>query len=335
MKVAHLTVVTPGRCGLYETTRELVAGLRAQGVDSRLVDPTREKNKLHPAGTEDRGALFGSMDWALQADVISNHSGYDNTPVEKTKQPVVHIAHGRPRSSFISEAKGSTPIYSYWYQKSKDPRFAAVVTFWPEHVPYLQVMMPGKKVVAVQSSVDLDAWNIDGPSGYGFHDKKGKINLVMTDAFRDDIDPFVPLNAAALFAREVPGTKIHVYAKPQKSKGWDAIIRRIQDDGNMGEVCGWTKGLANVYRAASALLTPQDIDTRSVREAMACGCPVVRVRDLNPGWKDGLVAGLMLDRKGVRRVAEIKFNPVNTVKQFKAVLDAVPIAERKALLRAV
>jgi glycosyltransferase involved in cell wall biosynthesis len=323
IKVAHMTVVTPGRCGLYETTRELVANLRAQGVDSRLVDPTRDKNKLHPSGDGDRGALFGSMEWALGADVIANHSGYDNTPLEKTAQPVIHIAHGRPRSSFLSEAKGSTPIYSYWYQRSKDRRFAAIVTFWPQHAPYLQVMFPEHPIHVVQSSVDLKAWTPDGPAGYQFHGKRGKINIVLTDAWRDDIDPFEPLHAAALFAREVKGTKIHVYAKPAGAqKGWSAVLKRIQDDGNLGELQGWTLGLANVYRAASFLLTPQVIDTRSVREAMACGCPVVRMPNLE-GWRQRMLQGLMSDRNGVRVVAEAEFDPVKTARQFKQVIDAV------------
>ncbi len=324
MRVAHMTVVTPGRCGLYETTRELVANLRALGVDSRLVDPTREKNTLYPKGEDDRGAVLADMEWALGADLIANHSGYDNTPIEKTDQPVIHVAHGRPRSSFLSEAKGSTPIYSYWYQRNKDPRFAAIVTFWPQHAPYLETMFPGKAVHVVQSSVDLAAWNIDGPKGYGFHGKKGKVNIVCTDAFRDDVDPFVPLHAAALFAREMPGTKVHVYAKPESAnKGWSALLRRIQDDGNLGEVCGWTIGLANVYRAASFLLTAQDIDTRSVRESMACGCPVVRMPNLDPGWKDKMLTGLLTDRQGVRMVAEHLFDPQVTAQQFLRVLTSV------------
>jgi glycosyltransferase involved in cell wall biosynthesis len=332
MRVAHMTVVTPGRCGLYETTRELVANLRALGIDSRLVDPTKEKNKLYPQGEDDRGALFADMDWALGADLIANHSGYDKTPVEKTNQPVVHVAHGRPRSSFLSEAKGSTPIYSYWYQRNQDPRFAAIVTFWPQHAPYLETMFPGKPVHVVQSSVDLTAWTLDGPSGYGFHGKKGKVNIVCTDAFRDDVDPFVPLHAAALFAREMPGTKVHVYAKPSTAtKGWNAILKRIQDDGNLGEVCGWTLGLANVYRAASFLLTAQEIDTRSVRESMACGCPVVRMPNLDPGWKDKMLTGLMTDRAGVRMVAEHLFDPKQTAQQFARVLSCVmPKAAMKA-----
>ena len=55
MKVAHLAIITPRKCGLYETTRELVKGLREIGVDSRLVDPAPARNPIMWKGTEDRG----------------------------------------------------------------------------------------------------------------------------------------------------------------------------------------------------------------------------------------------------------------------------------------
>ena len=72
MRVAHMVVITPGRCGLYETTRELVAGLFRAGVDSRMVDPTKETNKLHPGGDNDRCAPIADMEWALKADIIAD-----------------------------------------------------------------------------------------------------------------------------------------------------------------------------------------------------------------------------------------------------------------------
>lgn len=324
---AHMTVVTPGRCGLYETTRELVVALRQQGVDSRLVDPTRETNKLYPGGDEDRGAPLAGMDWAVKADVIVNHSGYDNTPVGETDQPVVHVAHGRPRSSFLSEMNGGTPIYSYHYQKNKDPRFKSVVTFWPQHRGYLAVMFPDKPVHMVQACVDLDRWTPNGPTGYNFHGHKAKVNVVCTDAFRDDIDPFVPINVFALWARRCPGAaKLHVYAKPEnRKKGWDALLRRVKDDGNLGEVQPWVKGLDNVYRAATFMITAHEIDTRSVREAMACGCPVARVPTFDEhsidGYEDQIYWAMTADRKGVRMEAERRFGMQRTGEQFKGILE--------------
>jgi glycosyltransferase involved in cell wall biosynthesis len=338
MKVGHMTVVTPGRCGLYETARELVAGLQKCGVDSRLVDPTlggSKPNKLYPKDMDnDRGAPLASMDWAVGADVIVNHSGYDGTPVYNTNQKVIHVAHGRPRNSFISEVKGSTPIYSYWWQKNREERLASVVTFWPEHVPYLQVMFPGKPVHHVQASVDLEQWKFDGPSGYGFHGKKGRVNIVITDHFADDVDQFVPLNAAILFAREVEGVKVHFYAHPQDVKdgkvivkrGFNALVSRLKEDGHLGELVGWVKGLDNVYRAATMVLTANEIDTRTVREASACGCPVVRVTHLNDGWQVPLRKAMLMtrdDRYIIRKQAEAAFDPQLTAKQFKGVLDGM------------
>jgi hypothetical protein len=152
----------------------------------------------------------------------------------------------------------------------------------------------------------------------------GRINIVITDPIRDDVDWFYPLQAAGLFAREVEGVKVHVYGRLGKTRGHDALIRRIQDDGNMGEIQGWVKGLDNVYRAASFMLTANDIHTRSEREAMACGCPVVRVHDLNSRWRVDMQAAIRMlaeDRELLSKQAAAKFNPKVTAQQFKRVLD--------------
>lgn len=325
MKVSHLACITPNRCGLYETTRELVSGLRDLGIDSRLVDPSPSTNRLYdPSLKEDRGALIAGMDWAVDADIVVSHSGYDATPIEKTHQPVIHICHGRPRSTFIGEVSGGTPVYSYHYRLNSDKRIKSVVTFWPEHAEYHKVMFPSKPVHVVQSSVDLKAWSPEGPKGYNFGGKKGAINVVCTDAWRDDIDPFVPVNAFALWARTVKGAKLHIYGNSENMRGWGAILRRISDDGNLGEIKGWVKGLDHVYRAADFMITPHQIDVRSVREAMASGCPVVRVPGVRlNGFIGDFDTALKANRAEVRQEAERRFNSAETARQFREVLEKV------------
>jgi len=322
MKVAHAVTVTPNRCGLYETTRELVVGLRQIGIDSRMVEVSK-KNKLHPGGISDRGAIFADMDWGVASDVIANHSGFDTTPLAKSKQPVIHVAHARPQSSFNSEKDGSTPVYSYHYRENKNPRFKVVVTFWTQHIPYLQVMWPDTPIHHVQAPVDLNAWTSNGPTGYKFSNKGGKINIVCTDGFRNDINPFAAINAYILWARGRSGTRLHIYGM-RNTKGWTPLIRRMQDDGIFGELKPWVKGLANVYRAADALITSHSIDTRSVREAMACGCPIIRVPSatLN-GYQASFSRALQEDRELVCKDAELQFNPTKTAKQFKEILEGL------------
>lgn len=316
MKVAHLAIITPRKCGLYETTRELIKGLRDLEVDSRLVDPLPHKNPVGWKGDEDRGAIVADLEWAKKADVLVNHSGLGD--LEDIGIPIVHVAHGRPRHSFLSETSGSTPIYSYHYHNNYKDNFKAVVTFWRQHRPYLKVMYPDKQVYCVQSPVDLDFWT-PGPSNYDFGGQRGDINIVCTDAFRDDVDCFDPLNAFALWARKYPGAKIHVFGKPKNMRGWGALFKRIQQDGNLGLVQGWAAELKHVYRAADLVLTAHDIDVRTVRESMASGCPVYRVKDT--GNHRGITDALNRNRKDVRILAQRLFNPTVTARQFKEILE--------------
>jgi glycosyltransferase involved in cell wall biosynthesis len=328
VKVAHSVVVTPGRCGLYETTRELVASLNGLGVDSRLVDPDIENNPLHPKAAQDRSALIADMDWALSADVIVSHSGYETTALGKTQQPIVHVAHGRPHSTFIGEVQGGTSVYSYHWRENFNPRIRYVVTFWEQHVALHRAMFPGKLIEYIPSSVDLQRWSVNGPSGYKFGGERADINAVITDAWRDDVDQFFTLSAFANWARKQKSAKVHIFGGPEdlgRRPGWGALLRRIQENGNLGEIKGWLSGgLDNVYRAASFTLTPHVIDVRTIRESMACGCPVVSV----PGptidsFPDDVAAALAKSRTEVREEAERRFNPAETARRFKQLLETI------------
>lgn len=323
MKLAHLAVVTPRRCGLYETTRELVVAIRKQGIDSRIVDPTFEKNNLHPRTEGDRGApLEHSLDFARGADFLVNHSGLGKD-LETLDIPTIQVAHGRPRSSFQCEATGSTPIYSYYYRKNRDPRVKALVTFWKEHVPYWNVMLPNKPVRFVPASVDLDVWTPEGPRGYQFGGRKGAINVIAADPLRIDDDIFAAVNAFALWARNQQGAKLHIYGHKYNGKrGWTALLRQIAEDGNLGEMKGWVNGLDHVYRAADMLITTHVINTRTVREAMACGCPVVRIQDVHRD-QTRMTFAKEASRVRVRAAAERDFDPRHTARAFIEVLSSV------------
>lgn len=322
MRLAHVALVTPHRCGLYETVRETVAAIRALGQDSRIYDP-REPSKqvYHPGGAEDRGAVFADRAFLESADMIVDHSGCDGS-TDNLQTPHILVAHGRPRHSFNSERDNGPPIYSYHYRLNRTQKYKAVVTYWPEHVLHHRVMFPNKPVRSVPACVDLKAWSDKGPTSYDFGGKRGEYNAVLTDAWRDDVDPFESLNAAILVARELPGLRIHVYGKPADAqKGWGALLNQAKDDGSLGEVCGWINGLDQVYRAADVLVTPNQIATRAVREAMACGCPVVRATG-DVATVPRMVHAARHGRSDeIRKDAERLFNPLNTAKAFIAIAE--------------
>jgi len=319
IKVAHSVVITPGRSGLYETTRELVAALRLLNVDSRLVNADLEGKYGAFNKAADRGVPVADWDWAVDADVLVSHSGYDGTPGAETNQPVILCCHGRPYNSLMieSESGGKKPIYSFMGKKNYDERIKAVVTFWPEHIKIFEVLFPDKPVKLVQSTIDLDEWT-DGPAKYDFCGKGGDINVVCTETWRQDGGPWMPLNVFALWARDNPGAKIHLYAVPKNLGGYKALIQRIKADGNLGEVRGWVqKGMKEIYRSADLALTGNIIDTRTVREAMACGCPVMKINE----FPQQTVFSTC--RKSARMIAESRFNPAMSALQFKTILDNV------------
>lgn len=327
MKLAHIAIVTPGKCGLYETVRETIAAERALGADARIYDPA--PTKFYPTGqAADRGAaLFQDKAFLSEADVIVDHSGCDGT-TDQLDKPHILVAHGRPRHSFNSEVNGGAPIYSYHYRLNKTPKYKAVVTFWPEHVGHLRVMFPDKPVYAVNPPTDLKHWTPTGPNGYNFHGKAGAFNVVCADSWRDDVDPFNAVCAFALAAREVPGMRLHIYGKQGGEKGWPVLLKRLADDGTLGEVCGWVSGLENVYRAADLGITPHTIYTRSIREPLACGCPVVSGRDCDTSDVQAFAKAIVEklrnpDRKAARDEAERKFDAMNTARGLLAIAEGV------------
>jgi glycosyltransferase involved in cell wall biosynthesis len=327
MKVAHIAVVTPHLAGLYETTRDLVAAERAQGLDARIVDPVKE---LEGA---DRGVPIVKSAFAADCQVLVNHSGL-GTKLKDTKLPIIHVIHGRPYSTFLLEQAGKLAALSHLRKISRDERYKLFVTFWPEFIPYFSLIIPQEKLHTVPPPVDLKFWTPNGPSGYKFHGHKGKVNVVCADIWRQDKDPYHVINAFGLFARQHPESKLHVYAAPQKGSAWQVLKDAIGK--NLGEVCGFIKGLDNVYRAADLLITPHRIATRSVRESLACGCTVVMdlggeaytgfcapPEDLEWYAKKMAAALRYGNRKRNRKRATEEFDSHKTAKAFIKLIESI------------
>ena len=342
MKIAHIVRVTPHRAGLYETARELAEGLRDLGHHAFMIDPVQNYLSITNMLLDpiDRNVPIHEPALAEEADLLINHSGLSGE-LNQLDKPIIHMLHGRPYSSFILEQTGKIAIYSYWRKVAGDPRFKAFVTFWPSFVPYFQNILPPEKVHAIPAPVDLEAWTPEGPDGYQFHGNSGNPNVVCTDLWREDIDPYHIINAFMYFADRLSGAKLHIYAAPQKGTAWGILKATLREKGYLGECVGIVKGLDNVYRAADVMITPHCIATRSIREALACGCQVVsgpsgkytpyqaHPEDLK--YYAGMINQAYNDLGKThpdtvhlnRSVAEEHFDPENTADQFNAIIKEV------------
>jgi hypothetical protein len=190
-------------------------------------------------------------------------------------------------------------------------------------------MWPDTEVRAIMPPVDLEAWSPDGPNGYNFHGMGGYPNIVCTDAWRYDIDPFPVVIAFALFTRKFPHAKLHFYGNSKEMRAWAPLMKAIQDRGNLGEVAGWVAGLDNVYRAADLLITPHRIYVRSIREAWACDCRATTAMHADPEQPEHFaeemerMVGYPKHDGMSRKLAEKLFDPKKSAAQFLGLLPTV------------
>jgi glycosyltransferase involved in cell wall biosynthesis len=268
MLIAHIAAIHPHRTGLYGTARDIVKAERALGHDARLVDPTK------PREGEVDGVRVSGHQWACKADAWVSHSGL-RKHLQSDGHPTVMMLHGRPYSSYLLGLLDKTHVYDHVLTIVKQDDYKAFVTLWAEFLPYWKHLVPNGALRALNAPVSLDEWTPDGPSGYGFHDKGGAINVVIADQWREDKNPHECIHAFSIYADMVKGARLHIYGAPVKDKGFPCILRPLAKRGVLGEAQGFVKGLDNVYRAADVLITPHRIATRTVREALACGCQVV------------------------------------------------------------
>ncbi len=326
MKIVHLATVAPHQNGLYETTHDLVVAELRIGIDSRIVEPYRP--------IVDRGVWIGYGDRPIaECDILVNHSGLG--VYADTEKPIVHVFHGRPESSFRLEQSGRSPVLSMVAKMRDDSRFKAFVTFWELHKPFWELMV-GPGVEVAPAPVDLEAW-CPGESDYDFNGRGGTVNVICTDLWRVDKTPFHLLTVFAVFAASFcpPGAKLHLYGLPEDRTGIDPVLDRLRERGVLGETLPMMDNLLEIYRAADLLISPHRIATRAIREAMACGCPVLCCENGNmvptsedyEGMGVGICDTVQQDQAHVRHKARVQaewcFSPTKTAEKFKSIYETV------------
>lgn len=347
MRIAHCVTVAPNRCGLYGTARDLVMAERKAGIDAGFIDATMTdpntpliNGVLMPLKEpmKDKSLPVSSLEWADEADIYVRHS-FIPVKWQNIGKPLIMAVHGRPESSFRLEQTGKLAAISTFHKRGNDPRYKQFWCFWPEYMDIWSTIIPPEKMVYIPAPVDLDYYHPEGPKR-DLKDREGSPNIVIADIWREDIIPFNMIFAAHRFWRKYCRTaKIHIVAlQGNNLKILAPVIKQMKDDGSLGYISFITSEVTEWYRAADIFITPQTIATRTVREPLACGVPVVAgsgnkytpysanpndieafAKAINECWID-----YQQDRQTVKQVArqtaEIAFNLKNTGKAVKEAL---------------
>lgn len=273
LKVAHFGNFGPNQAGICQTTIDMIKAERSVGIDAQYID-FEGKNPCR-VGLKYNGVTTVGPSWADGADLLVRHSAIPHK-FERSDKPIVMCLHGRPEYTFVLEYVGRSAVVSEYLSCANRPNYRGFITFWKEHLPFLNFLLPDRSIDYVPAMVDLDKYNPNGTK-FNFGKASGSPNIVIADMFRADTTPFNVLLAAGLFVKKYcPEGRIHIFGLQRADTNpVKAVIDSLLDAGVMGHHTGIFQDMDTVYRAADILVTPHIIATRIVRESLASGLPIV------------------------------------------------------------
>ena len=274
MKVAHFSRFVPNLSGQYGTVKDLIKAERQQGIDAQLIaiDSSPGVEFTTARINKDDWLVTKPMEWADEADVLVRHVLVPQKHMYSGKQAKVMCLHGRPENSFLLGLYTRNDVYQTVY--SERDTWDAFVSFWDEHIFHWSRLIDKSKLNYVPAMCDLEKFCPEGPKR-DFGEHSGSPNIVVIDQWREDTTPFNVIHAALLFREKYcPTAKVHIYGMMKKDP-INNLAKWLADKGGIGDRKSTISKMTETYRAADILVTPHVIATRVIREAMACGTPMV------------------------------------------------------------
>jgi glycosyltransferase involved in cell wall biosynthesis len=278
MKIAHFGNFCPSCAGIHTAVMDLMAAELTAGIESKFVDWGSSPNcEYSRVGMKDGDITTVAPEWAIrEADLLVRHSAIPSE-VEKTGKPIVMYLHGRPDYSFNLDLFGTMGCLRELIHCSTLSQYRAFVTFWSQHMPYWQAILPGTKVQILPTPVNFVKY--EKPTTVAnFGDASGRPNILICDIWREDVTPLRSVVAAMEFARRFcPTTKIHVIALPDPKANIvvDKMFANFRKSGFMGKLSTLIPNLKEFMWACDMLVSPLNIETRTILEAQACQLPVI------------------------------------------------------------
>lgn len=273
----------PNGNGTYEAARDMAVADALSGHEVHVIDTgTKLDGKEYEVGRAGKKDLRGGIEIvssdpveAVGADIFIAHAGMPASWVEG-KAPIVWMLHGRPAACFRHEqVHEKSDAFTVLQSIANWPKVKRMVTFWTHHVKYWETFIPKEKLVCLDSPpVDERRFNTEGEV-YDFGSLNGKVNILIADTCREDIDLYEIAHGAIEFARRKTGAKFHFFSMNTEHRMWGIVFQALSDLGGLGEIQGRHKKITDVYRAADIVLSPHKITTRVISEALCCGTPVI------------------------------------------------------------
>lgn len=284
MKIAHIAPFAPNRCGLYEAARDMARADILGGHEVYFIDAGITKNgkREQPVigGVDDRAGfnlVTAKHELVDNADIIIMHTGINDSYLVRNQAPLIWVVHGRPLACFKPERMGKGQSYSLYRTVAQWKRTKGMLYFWKEFQPHWEDLFNGKDIILPYPVIDETRFNNNSLK------KKlqnpGKINLLVCDSEREDIDIYELTVGLIEVVKKFPGVKIHFYGldipNGKLKNCYNILFGKLKKYNGLGDVSGRVRDMEQLYNAVDCLVSPNRIVTRTIGEALSCGCPVI------------------------------------------------------------
>jgi len=284
-RIAHWCLFGPKLSGMYETVRELIAA--ENQIDGVLAGMCETPNPQAPKSVVKRAAEGGKVDafhaemrtqdwgWAMKwADVHMVHTTMSKRVSEVT--PKVFFAHGTPEACLGNELIPGDKKKSFTSTASWVERFeASFVTSKRAEQMWRVFDHTDSKVHLVQKGIDLNWWQRSATK----QELDGDPSILYGEIWRTIKHPLYLLYAMNNLYKENKDTRLNVWGANIKAGVWKDIMERADFNKYLGK-----QGIRGIVDYPEHYYTRGDVLfgsaiygdlSRSMQEAMACGCPVV------------------------------------------------------------
>ena len=359
LKIAHWCLFGPKLSGMYETTREVIAA--ENQIEGVLAGMCETPNPQAPPSVVKKAAEGGKVDafhpemrtqdwgWAMKwADIHMIHTTMSKRVSELT--PKVFFAHGTPEACLGNELVPGDKKKSFTSTMNWIDKFdASFVTSKRAEQMWSVFDHTGEKVHRVDKGIDLNWWQRTPTK----QELDGDPSILYGEIWRSIKHPLYLLYAMNDLYKENKEIRLNVWGANMNVPVWKDIMKRAYFEDFLGK-----QGIRGIVDYPEHYYTRGDVYfgsaiygdlSRSMQEAMACGCPVVtwdtdphgdqhayryaKSFDFNDlGAKLKEVSGEVADdREGVaakcRKVAEKYYDVNNEAKQVVDVLRQVVAAQ--------
>ena len=296
MKICHITMFAPSRCGLYEASRDMFLADKIFGHNVHMVDVGTIKDgkqltepKSGQTDTRNNLGIITSDPMEINtSDIVFMHTGCSDSWLVKTQAPIIWVVHGRPLACFRPESNGKSHSYSLYENVAKWQRVKKMLYFWEEFYKDWSLIFQNKDLVLDYPVIDTSRF-CKSKTDYNFIEN-GKYNFVIADSNREDICNYEMvvslINALKSNDLKDLDIKIHFFGLDFPLENcWNILLGKLKEIGKLGDIHGRIMEIEKVYSKAHCLISPNSIIVRTIAEAICCNTFVIanncKVADIN------------------------------------------------------